>query len=401
MARKKKTPPTPKPVAGGKPTKAEAISGIVQESDFDALDDAMVDTKVEGVVLDVADDIVEEVETEADGGVDTEVDIASDSGAEADIDEADIDVAAAPAPVTPVAQRNGFLGPLFGGALAALIGFGGALYFKAAEWPVFGGSNDVADTLTVQSTKIEDLALALKNTQAQGAEGIAALSARIDALPKIDGTELLPAELQAKLVAQKAEMDALQENLDKISALTLDQISAAQAQQETAVQAEARAKARGALNALRVAMNTGVGYAEALPDIAAATDIPDVLTDNASTGIPSAATLEAQFSAGARRALSASLKASAGDAPTDRLKLFLQDQLGARSLTPRDGDDADAVLSRAEAAVKSGDLGGALATVEMLPDAGKSELQDWATATATRRDALAALDSLSDALNAN
>jgi len=42
------------------------------------------------------------------------------------------------------------------------------------------------------------------------------------------------------------------------------------------------------------------------------------------------------------------------------LKLFFQDQLSARSLSPQEGDSADAVLSRAEAAVKAEDYQAAL-----------------------------------------
>ena len=138
------------------------------------------------------------------------------------------------------------------------------------------------------------------------------------------------------------------------------------------------------MNALRTALTTGAPYTPIVPEIAAATDVPDVLAVNADSGVPTATALEAQFAEGARAALSASLKATAGD-----------------SATEREGDDPDAVLSRAEAATKAGDLDAALATIDALPDAGKAEMQDWAAAATTRRDALAAFDSLSDALNAN
>ncbi|PJE34836.1 hypothetical protein CVM52_20190, partial [Pseudooceanicola lipolyticus] len=51
--------------------------------------------------------------------------------------------------------------------------------------------------------------------------------------------------------------------------------------------------------------------------------------------------------------------------------------LGARSVEPRAGDDPDAILSRAEAAVSTGQLQQALDELAALPDAAKPALADW------------------------
>ncbi|RLJ41263.1 hypothetical protein BCF46_3055 [Litoreibacter meonggei] len=416
MARKKNTP-SKTSTTDSKPgsSKASAISGVVKDAEFDELDAAMADTKAEGVRMgesdapdDEASDQLPAVETHREVVVDGEVvdEGAADDGEDAKpVDEPEVETIAeepvpVSAPVTVVEKRGGFWSALLGGALAAVIGFGGAIYFKAAEWPVFGGGADLDAIFAEQSKKIADLQSALDTAQAANAEERAALSTRIDEIPAQEVAPL-PADVQAKLDAQRAEMETLEASLDKMRELTQGQIATAQAQQESAAQAEARAKARGALNALRTALTTGAPYAPIVPEIAAATDVPEALAANADTGVPTGKALEDQFATGARAALSASLKATAGDSPTERLTFFLKDQLGARSLTPREGDDPDAVLSRAEAAIKAGDLDAALTTIDALPDAGKAELQDWASAAATRRDALAAFDSLSDTLNAN
>ena len=55
----------------------------------------------------------------------------------------------------------------------------------------------------------------------------------------------------------------------------------------------------------------------------------------------------------------------------------MQRQLGARSVEPRAGDDPDAILSRAEAAVSTGQLQQALDELAALPDAAKPALADW------------------------
>ncbi len=419
LARKKNTPSkTGATDAKAGSSKAGAISGVVKDAEFDELDAAMADTKVEGVTLGGPEDASEDGVAQ-----DVEVDKASNESEPEDVPEAEIvedmpedkgdekpearpeaepviTAPIVPTPPTVVERRGGFWATLMGGALAAVIGFGGAIYFKAAEWPIFNDGADVDAMFVEQAKTIAALQAALDVAQTNSVTADEALGARIDALPTQSAAPL-PDDVQAMLDAQRAEMEALEANLEKMRSLTQDQIATAQAQQESAAEAEARVKARGALNALRSALETGAPYASVIPDIAAATDVPDVLSANAETGIPTAAAVEGQFADGARAALSASLKATAGDSTTERLTFFLKDQLGARSLTPRDGDDPDAVLSRAEAATKAGDLDTALTTIDALPEAGRAKLDDWAGVAATRRDALAAFEGLTDALNAN
>jgi hypothetical protein len=78
---------------------------------------------------------------------------------------------------------------------------------------------------------------------------------------------------------------------------------------------------------------------------------------------------------------------------------FLRSQLGLRSLTPREGDDADAVLSRAESALAQGRISDALAEIDALPEGARGAMADWATAAKSRADALAAAEALSAAMN--
>jgi hypothetical protein len=78
---------------------------------------------------------------------------------------------------------------------------------------------------------------------------------------------------------------------------------------------------------------------------------------------------------------------------------FLRAQLGVRSLEPREGDDADAILSRAEAALAEGRLGDALAEIETLPEGARAAMSGWAAEATARRDALAAAEALSAELN--
>ena len=70
-------------------------------------------------------------------------------------------------------------------------------------------------------------------------------------------------------------------------------------------------------------------------------------------------------------------------------------------MEPREGDDPDAILSRAEAAVRSDDISTALAEIAALPQAGQDVLADWSAKAQTRADALAAFAELSAQINSN
>jgi hypothetical protein len=57
--------------------------------------------------------------------------------------------------------------------------------------------------------------------------------------------------------------------------------------------------------------------------------------------------IQAAFPAAARAALPVALRETAGDGAVDRFTAFVQGQVGGRAVAPREGDDPDAVLSRA------------------------------------------------------
>jgi hypothetical protein len=104
--------------------------------------------------------------------------------------------------------------------------------------------------------------------------------------------------------------------------------------------------------------------------------------------------------AGAARSALATSQTVAEDASTgERFSAFLKRQTNARSLEPKDGDDADAVLSRAEALLSEGNLTETLSEVSVLPDAAKEAMSGWLTDAQNRQAALQAVDALSAKLN--
>ena len=103
--------------------------------------------------------------------------------------------------------------------------------------------------------------------------------------------------------------------------------------------------------ALQAALSSGGARDQALAELqAAGVQPPAVLSGEVAT----LAQLRAEFPAAAREGLAAALKAApANDGAMGVIGNFLRVQTGARSVEPREGSDPDAVLSRADAAVKA------------------------------------------------
>ena len=155
-----------------------------------------------------------------------------------------------------------------------------------------------------------------------------------------------------------------------------DKVKAAEATL-AALQNTAIATARvNAVHQIAAALDSGAPFSAAVSDLGG-TDLPKSLTDMAKSGVPTLQSLRATFPDAARAALNAALKANMGSSWTERVSAFLRDQSGARSLTPREGTDPDAVLSRAEAALTAGDLAKTLAEISTLPAEGQAAMAIW------------------------
>lgn len=301
-----------------------------------------------------------------------------------------------------------FLPLLLGGIVVALLGFAMSQYLGP-----LGPSTEItelrsrvtghADEIQRLNAELQSQSTTISEIQSALGDNTAALEdvrRSIAEAPQGDPS-LLSDELRATLEEQKSEITRLQGELENMATFAQEQIATAEEEQADAAAAEARVVARGALNVVRDALVTGDPYADALPDIAAAISVPDGLAGPADTGVSSLASLQSGFSGSAREALSASLRETAGTTTGDRLRLFLQDQLGARSLTPRDGDDPDAVLSRAEAAVRAGNLDSAVEIIGQLPESGQQAMSGWISQANERAAAEEAFNELIDGLSEN
>lgn len=397
------------------------VETVPEDSDFDADEEL----EIEEIVPDDSADVSHDTVTQ-DEGPEGSSEPASDDGPveEAASEAPEAEPEPAPAVVAPPPPKPGLFGSVLGGAIAAAIGFIAAMFIFPQGWQerddsalkaVEAGLADQKSALEEQKGAVENVSsdvasltetvtndiAAVQEEATAGTTGVAELDARLSALTKSDGTTKLPDDVQILLNTQKAELDALRDEVAGLTAAAKEQMEAASAQQEDADKAEARVKARSALQKVRLGLESGDPFADVLADIEGAVDLPDGLVAVADAGVPTQQALQAGFPDAARAALAVSLRETSGSDTRSRLQLFFKDQLGARSLAPREGDDADAVLSRAEAAVKAEDYVAALSEVDALPEAAQEAFANWRALAQARVGAVAGYEAVSDALNEN
>ena len=147
-----------------------------------------------------------------------------------------------------------------------------------------------------------------------------------------------------------------------------------------------------ALIGVRAAAATGAPYLRLLRDAGFSDlEIPEVVMIHAETGIATMEELQRSFDGFARAALRATAAQSDGEGG---IVDFLTSLIQIRPLTPREGDDPAATLSRAEGSLMAGNVRNALTTLATLSDSAQETLADWILAAEAHTAVLAAIDSM-------
>ncbi|GAB5449360.1 COG4223 family protein [Gymnodinialimonas sp.] len=350
-----------------------------------------------------------------------------------------------PAPAPVIEQRGPGMGALLiGGVVAAALGYGAAVFglmggedtsatdtalaeamaaIEAQQGTITALEAEVAALSAVEPPVIPEVDLSgVEGAIAGVASDVAGVSTTIEALtgrivsleerPIFTGdvsadtaemTEALEA-IEARIAAEQAaaaeaiaEAEAAQAAAAEEAAAAAEAAEAAIAEAEAQAAAEAdAAQTQSVISQIQAAVASGAPFADALAALPG--DAPEALAATAEAGVPTMEDLQAAFPAAARAALPIALRETAGDSATDRAAAFLLGQIGGRSVEPREGDDPDAVLSRAEAAVAAGDLETALTEIAALPEGAQAMLNDWVGQVETRAAADAALAELSATL---
>lgn len=348
----------------------------------------------------------------------------------------------------PKGSGGEFLAGLVGGALAVAVG-GVALF--AVNPAILAGAGGDAAVMTAplaagieaQADRSEALSAELATLRAElealraaaptnGASAGSEFAAEIEALRadvetvsaaldvlegRVSQVEARPPVLQGDAAGATAEiisdmraaLDAQRAEIAGLADAARAQIEAAEAEAaalQASVSSTAKAAvARAAFSRLQAALDAGGPFTGALSDLSSAVEvpIPEALMSVADTGVPTLAELQRSFPEPARAALAASIRAGVDEAagPAQRIGAFLRAQTGARSTVPRAGDDPDAVLSRAEAALREGRLAETFALIAALPEPGQAALAGWQARAETRAAAVGAAATLAATLSSN
>lgn len=335
-------------------------------------------------------------------------------------------------PALDTQKLKGLL-PLFaGGLLVGGIGFGAAMvpsYFNPRDpiAPVLATQNQLSEKIEAQSTEIEEIQArptpvdlsgevaaladsviafrtdlaALKAAQVAQARS---LSERIDSLEK---RRLVEGVSPLAVAGYERELAQLRENISQLANDATNKIEEAKALAEVIEGNAAKLSRDGmviyALTAIQAAVESGASYTVALDDLVAATNIglPASLVENAPNGVASLSILQKQFPVAARAALKLAREEQGLAEGENGVLAFLKTQLGVRSLNAKGGGSADAVLSRAQAAVDVGDFAVALSEIATLSSVGQDALQGWSLVATLRLQVLAALQEFSSTFTGN
>jgi hypothetical protein len=317
------------------------------------------------------------------------------------------------APPVAAPRRSGVLGPLLGGALAAIGGFAlshfnvfglaapdqtavvAGLAERVAALETSTGDTAATDALRAEIEAVAGRVAALESVPPVAAPDLSGLEARLAAI------EELPAGGDASTAALAAKLAELERRLGEQSSVDQTEITAALERLATA-EAEAQTRADEAAAAAEVALRAeamgrlrdtvakGAGFETELVAVGDAA-LQAALAPHVA-GVVTLETLQAEFPEAARLALQLDRANAEGDGWGARFVDFLAAQTGARSLTPQDGDDADAILSRAEFALSEGRLADAVAEVKALDPALQAPFADWLTRAEARLAVMAALE---------
>ena len=320
-------------------------------------------------------------------------------------------------------KSNGVILLVVAGLICAGLGFGAAILSQPSNpiWPMRPDMAQFRDETTGQITDIDTRLNALEgrvtdvDQRAVGdvfqsdleeltngydqrfseiASQLENFDKRLSALEQSTIESAIPDELVAQYQDEvkrlKETLEAQRESLQKFMSETA----------ETANEVTQRAidtVARGILGQIRAAIDAGGPFDTAIKefDEQVGQALPNQLRSLAEEGVQTYQELRDSFAEAARSALNAARDELNESEGFTGIGNYLRKQFQARSVKPKAGDDADAVLSRAEQALRENDLTSALNELDALPDAARDQMQPWIDQARERQEALEQLDILS------
>ena len=318
---------------------------------------------------------------------------------------------ARPAIEKNVVKRGGMVPTLLGGVICVALGYAGAQFIKPEGWPFPGANTDeLAQQVTDLSAQLADLKSSTQDRIAATQSAQDGLKSEIEAqIAAIDpGQAIQPlqdqlsnfesrlTEFEARPVAEAVVSPeataAYERQLAEMQDLLTGEIARLEAAKEQSMAEEKAATAATQKARLQRLVDAGDPFASVLDELEG--DAPAAIKEAAQDGISSVTELQDAYPEAARLALMSASRAAYEAGEQGWFDTALQTQLGLRSTKPKEGDAADAILSRAEDAVRKGQFASAITTLEALPEAGQAKMQPWIEQAQKRVDVMTALNEM-------
>ena len=318
-------------------------------------------------------------------------------------------------------QASAIMPLLIGGAVCAALGFGAAVLTQQQS-PLWSENPDriaFEENTQVQIAQMVDQIKALsdrpipevsqadigqlrneletlgklKETNTQLSDQLIDVVARVSALEKSTIESAIPDDLVAKY---REEIESMNAYLDSQRSAIQSFMDDAKTKADAAEKVARDITLRGALDKISIAMDSGLAFEDVIADLSDALDgaAPQALVSSAASGVATVQDLSSSFASSARAALATARAELDQGQGISKIGNFLKSQFNARSVVPKTGDDADAVLSRAEAAVKQGDIATALAEINTLSNAARAQMSEWIASAEARVSATDAIKTL-------
>lgn len=193
-------------------------------------------------------------------------------------------------------------------------------------------------------------------------------------------------------MATRSELLSLEKRLAEFEKLDGERLSAFEAKVEELISSTELPQMRvlGWVG-VRSAAEIGAPYSALIKEInGPMEDVPEIVFRFADSGIVTLEDLRLKFVGASRQTLKILTTGSRSEGWVASLSGLFR----VRHLSPREGQDAAAILSRSEEALRRKDLKGALRELTMLPESGQEAMADWVNQAETRLAVLAALDAM-------
>ena len=144
---------------------------------------------------------------------------------------------------------------------------------------------------------------------------------------------------------------------------------------------------------IQAAVEAGIPYAAIIGESESnSLELPAIILELSEDGVATLLELQNEFEDLITEALKAVETGAERGSIQDMARSIVSSLVQVRSLTPREGDDAVAVLSRLEERLKKGDLGSVLELYAQLPQPVQVTLESWKHKVQNRLDLLIAVE---------